>query len=70
MRLLSNFEMYIKTLNPKPQMDTDNASLRPKPPPLQSVREKLAKIDAELLQCRQRMDDLRLVASLKAVEEN
>ena len=51
-------------------MDTDNASLRPKPPPLQSVREKLAKIDAELLQCRQRMDDLRLAASLKAAEEN
>jgi hypothetical protein len=50
-------------------MDTDNSSLRPKPSPLQAVHEKLAKIDAEILQCRQRVDDLRLIASLKPKDD-
>ena len=48
-------------------METDAV---PKPTPsLEAVREKLAKIDAELLQCHQRADDLRLIASLKSNED-
>ena len=50
------------------QMDMDNASLRARPAPLEAMREKLAKIDAELLRCRERVDDLRLMESLVNVD--
>ena len=41
-------------------------SLRSKP--LQEVQEKLSAIDAELTHCRQRVDDLLLIATLKRVD--
>jgi hypothetical protein len=49
-------------------MDTDNASLRARPAPLEAMREKLAKIDAELLRCRERVEDLKLMESLGKVD--
>jgi hypothetical protein len=49
-------------------METDNSS---KPTtPLVVIREKLAKIDAELLSCRQRVDDLQLLASLTSSKQD
>ncbi len=47
-------------------METENSS---KPTPLVVIREKLAKIDAELLSCRQRVDDLQLLTSLKSSKD-
>ena len=45
-------------------MDTDNTSLRSKPLQPTAVRENLAKIDAELIRCRERIEDLKLMQSL------
>ena len=45
------------------QMDKDNSSMQRSKPP-QTVRDNLAKIDAELLRCRGRLEDLRMLNSL------
>jgi len=49
-------------------MDTDNNNkslLRSRPPQSTAVKENMAKIDAELIRCRERLEDLRLVRSLE-----
>lgn len=47
-------------------MDTDNSSLRSRPPQTVVLKENLAKIDAELLRCRERVEDLKLMQALEA----
>ena len=47
-------------------MDWDNSSLRARPPPAAVVKENLAKIDAELSRCHERLEDLKLLRSLEA----
>lgn len=47
-------------------MDTDNPSLRTRPPPAVLVAENLAKINAELSRCHERLEDLKLLRSLEA----
>jgi hypothetical protein len=47
-------------------MDTDNSSLRSRPSQTVVLKENLAKIDAELLRCRERVEDLKLMQSLEA----
>ena len=47
-------------------MDTDNTSLRSRPSQAVVLKENLAKIDAELLRCRERVEDLKLMQSLEA----
>ena len=49
-------------------MDTDNNNkslLRSRPPQSTAVKENMAKIDAELIRCRERLEDLRLMRSLE-----
>jgi hypothetical protein len=46
-------------------MDINNTSLRSKPPQSVVAKENMAKIDAELIRCRERLEDLRLMRSLE-----
>ena len=47
-------------------MDMDNKSLKARPPPVDVVKQNLAKIDVELSRCHQRLEDLKLLQSLGA----
>jgi hypothetical protein len=47
-------------------MDIDNPSLRNKPLQAAVLKENLTKIDAEILRCRERVGDLKLMKSLEA----
>ena len=50
-------------------MDKDNTSLKSRPPPAVVVKQNLAKIDAELSRCNERLEDLKLLHSLGAKAE-
>jgi hypothetical protein len=49
-------------------MDIDNSSLRSRPPQSTVLRENLAKIDAELARCHERLGDLKVLQSLENKE--
>lgn len=51
-------------------MENENdSSLRSRPPPAEVAKQNLAKIDAELARCNERLTDLRLLRSLEAKAE-
>ena len=47
-------------------MDNHSSNMQARPTPREAMRDKVAKIDAELLRCQKRVDDLQLIESLQS----